>query len=104
MAKVLNSAMVSLGTSISDVYTASGKTMTLLIQAVNTHTSDVTVELWITDGSNVNKACCFPSQSIASYDGVTDISKHILPDGYKIRGMADEASVVYVEVSVVEGV
>lgn len=104
MAKVLNSAFDTLETSEADIYTAPSKTMTLLIQAVNTTGSEVTgCQLWLTDGSNTHVACLLPNQSIAAYDGVSDTSKHIIPSGYKIRGTAGTGSAVYVEVSVLEG-
>lgn len=104
MTKTFNNATFTLTTSESDVYTATGvKSMTLLIQAVNTSGTPTNCELWITDGSNTHKACLFPSQSIAAYDGITDTSKHIIPSGYKIRGVASAGSTIYVEVSVLEG-
>lgn len=105
MVKTFNSAYTALGTSEGDVYTSPSKTMTLLIQVVNSTGSEVTgCELWLTDGSNTHVACLLPNQSIAAYDGVSDTSKHIIPSGYKIRGTAGTGSAVYVEVSVLEGV
>ena len=104
MTKTFNSATATLTTSEADIYTAPSKTMTLLIQAVNTTGSEVTgCQLWLTDGSNTHVACLFPSQSVATYDGISDTSKHIIPSGYKIRGTAGTGSAVYVEVSVLEG-
>jgi len=103
MAKTLNGARFALTTSEADIYTASDNTMTLLIQAVNTSSSAVTCELWMTDGSNTHVACLFPSQSVTAYNGITDNSKHYIPDGYKIRGLASTGSVIYVEVTAFEG-
>ena len=88
MAKTLNGSRFTLTTSEADIYTAPSNAMTLLVQAVNTTSSAVTCELWITDGSNTHVACLFPSQSVAAYDGVSDTSKHYIPSGYKIRGLA----------------
>lgn len=103
MAKTLNGSTAVLTTSEADIYTAPSKSMTLLIQAVNTSSSAVTCELWITDGSNNHVACILPSKSIASYDGVTDTAKHLIPIGYKIRGFASTGSTIYVEVTAFEG-
>ena len=63
----------------------------------------VTGELWMTDGSNNRVACLFPSQSIAAYDGISDTSKHFIPTGYKIRGVASASTSIYVEITVFEG-
>jgi len=104
MAKVLNSAFDTLETSEADIYTAPSKSMTMLIQTVNTHSAAVTYELWITDGSNNKVACLVPSKSRDARDGTSDTGKHVIPSGYKIRGTATTTGVVYVEISVVEGV
>ena len=77
--------------------------MTLLVQAVNTTAGAVTCELWMTDGSNNHVACLFPSQSIAAYDGISDTSKHFIPTGYKIRGLASAGTSIYVEITAFEG-
>jgi hypothetical protein len=77
--------------------------MTLLVQAVNTTSGAVTCELWMTDGSNNHVACLIPSQSLAAYNGLTDTSKHYIPSGYKIRGVASSESAVYIELTVFEG-
>lgn len=98
-----NNSTVTLGTSESDIYTASSKSLTLLLQAVNISGSAATCEIWLTDGSNVHKACLFPSQSVTAYQGVSDTAKHVVPSGYKIRGTAGTSNVIYVEVSVLEG-
>ena len=103
MAKTLNGEYFTLTTSESDIYTAPSNTMTLLVQAVNTTAGAVTCELWMTDGSNNHVACLFPSQSIAAYNGVSDTSKHFIPTGYKIRGLASAGSSIYVEITVFEG-
>jgi hypothetical protein len=103
MAKTLNGLQFTLTTSEADIYTAPSNTMTLLIQAVNTTSSAVTCELWMTDGSNNHVACLFPSQSIAAYDGISDTSKHYIPTGYKIRGLASAGTSIYVEVTAFEG-
>ena len=103
MANTLNGEYFTLTTSESDIYTAPSNTMTLLVQAVNTTAGAVTCELWMTDGSNNHVACLFPSQSIAAYNGVSDTSKHFIPTGYKIRGLASAGSSIYVEITVFEG-
>jgi len=103
MVKTLNGSRFTLTTSEADIYTAPSNTMTLLVQAVNTTAGAVTCELWMTDGSNNHVACLFPSQSIAAYDGVTDTSKHYIPEGYKIRGTAGTGSAIYVEITAFEG-
>lgn len=103
MAKTLNGEQFTLTTSEADIYTAPSNTMTLLIQAVNTTSSAATCELWMTDGSNTHVACLFPSQSIAAYDGISDTSKHFIPTGYKIRGLASAGTSIYVEITAFEG-
>lgn len=103
MAKTLNGSRFTLTTSEADIYTAPSNTMTLLVQAVNTTAGAVTCELWMTDGSNNHVACLFPSQSIAAYDGISDTSKHYIPTGYKIRGLASAGTSIYVEVTAFEG-
>jgi len=103
MAKTLNGARYTLTTSEADIYTAPSNTMTLLVQAVNTTAGAVTCELWMTDGSNNHVACLFPSQSIAAYDGISDTSKHYIPTGYKIRGLASAGTSIYVEITAFEG-
>ena len=103
MAKTLNGEQFTLTTSEADIYTAPSNAMTLLVQAVNTTAGAVTCELWMTDGSNTHVACLFPSQSIAAYDGVSDTSKHYIPTGYKIRGLASAGTSIYVEITAFEG-
>lgn len=103
MAKTLNGEQFVLTTSESDIYTAPSNTMTLLVQSVNATSSTITCELWITDGSNTHVACLLPNQSIAAYNGVSDTSKHFIPAGYKIRGLASAGSSIYVEITVFEG-
>lgn len=103
MAKTLNGSRFTLTTSEADIYTAPSNAMTLLVQAVNITSGAVTCELWMTDGSNTHVACLFPSQSIAAYDGISDTSKHYIPSGYKIRGLASAGTSIYVEVTVFEG-
>lgn len=105
MVKTFDSISTILTTSESDVYIApsDSKTMTLLIQAVNTTGSTVNCELWITDDSNIHKALIFPSQSVEAYKGLSDPAKHIIKSNYKIRGTANTGSAIYVEVSVLEG-
>ena len=103
MAKTLNGSRFTLTTSEADIYTAPSNAMTLLVQAVNTTAGAVTCELWMTDGSNNHVACLFPSQSIAAYDGISDTSKHFIPSGYKIRGLASAGTSIYVEVTAFEG-
>lgn len=103
MTKTLNSAFVTLGTSEGDIYTASSKTMTLLIQAVNTTNTAATCELWITNGSNAHVACVIPLQDIPAYNGISDTVKHVIPSGYKIRGTAGTGSTIYVEITTLEG-
>ena len=104
MAKNFNSTTVVLGTSEADIYTPSNKSMLLLLQAVNSTASTVNCEMWLTDSSNVHKACLFPSQGIAAYNGISDTAKHVVLSGYKIRGTAGSDSAIYVEVSSLEGV
>lgn len=99
-----NSATVTLGTSEGDIFTASSKSLTLLIQAINTSDSSVTCELWLTDGSNTHKSSIIPAQTINAYDGVQDVTKHVVLSGYKIRGKASSTSSIYVEISVLEDV
>jgi len=103
MVKTLNGSRFTLTTSEADIYTAPSNAMTLLVQAVNTTAGAVTCELWMTDGSNNHVACLFPSQSIAAYDGISDTSKHYIPTGYKIRGLASAGTSIYVEVTTFEG-
>ena len=103
MAKTLNGEQFVLTTSEADIYTAPSNAMTLLVQAVNTTSGPVTCELWMTDGSNNHVACLFPSQSIAAYDGISDTSKHYIPTGYKIRGLASAGTSIYVEITAFEG-
>lgn len=103
MTKTFNNANLVLTTTESDIYTATSKSMTLLVQAINATTNSVTCEIWITDASNTHMVCLFPSQSITSYNGVSDTNKHIIPTGYKIRGTASINTSIYVEVSVLEG-
>lgn len=103
MTKTFNNTNFTLTTSESDIYVASSKTMTLLIQAINSTASNVTCEIWLTDASNVHKACLMPSQAISSYNGISDTNKHVIPSTYKIRGVANVDSAVYVEVSTLEG-
>jgi len=103
MVKTLNGSRFTLTTSEADIYTAPSNAMTLLVQAVNTTAGAVTCELWMTDGSNTHVACLFPSQSIAAYDGISDTSKHYIPTGYKIRGLASAGTSIYVEVTAFEG-
>ena len=103
MAKTLNGEQFTLTTSEADIYTAPSNAMTLLIQAVNATSSAATCELWMTDGSNNHVACLFPNQSIAAYDGISDTSKHFIPTGYKIRGLASAGTSIYVEITAFEG-
>ena len=103
MAKTLNGEQFVLTTSEADIYTAPSNAMTLLVQAVNTTAGAVTCELWMTDGSNNHVACLFPSQSVAAYNGVSDTAKHVILNGYKIRGLASAGSAAYVEISTIEG-
>lgn len=103
MTKTFNNATVTLTTSESDVYVAPSKAMTMIIQAVNPTSVAVNCELWMTDSSNTHKACLFPSQAIAAYDGLSDNMKHVFPSGYKIRGTAGSDNAIYVEVSLLEG-
>ncbi len=103
MVKTLNGSRFTLTTSEADIYTAPSNAITLLVQAVNTTAGAVTCELWMTDGSNNHVACLFPSQSIAAYDGISDTSKHYIPTGYKIRGLASAGTSIYVEVTTFEG-
>jgi hypothetical protein len=103
MVKTLNGSRFTLTTSEADIYTAPSNAMTLLVQAVNTTSGSVTCELWMTDGSSNHVACLFPSQSIAAYDGISDTSKHYIPTGYKIRGLASAGTSIYVEVTAFEG-
>jgi hypothetical protein len=103
MAKTFNSSYFTLTTSEADVMVMSGKSLSLLIQCANITASTVTVELWITDASNNHVACLVPSQSIAAYGGTSDDGKHVIPDGYKIRGLASAGTSVMVEVNVMAG-
>lgn len=104
MAKVMNSAAVVLTTSESDIIAPTDKSLTLLIQIVNATATARTCEIWTTDANNVHKACILPYKEIEAYDGISDVAKHIIPAGYKIRGVASAGSAIYVEVSYVEGV
>ena len=92
-----------LGTTETDVYSASNKAMSLLIQAVNVTDNEVTAELWLTDGSNVHISPLIPEQIIPPKDGSSDTAKHVIPAGYKIRGTAGSTDSIHVEVSVLEG-
>lgn len=104
MAKSFNSVTMGLSTSESDIYVATGsKSMTLLVQVVNSSLNAVECELWITNGSNTHLFPILPPQLISSVDGVRDVAKHIILDGYKIRGKASTSSAAYVEISVIEG-
>lgn len=103
MAKVFTHNDGVLGTTDTDIYTANAKALNLLIQAVNATGSVVQMELWITDNSNVRKACIVPWQDIEGYDGVSDSAKHVLPIGYKVRGKASAGATIYVEVNTMEG-
>jgi hypothetical protein len=104
MVKNFNAATVILTTTETDVYIASSKTMTLLIQAINLSGTAAACQLWITDASNNHIACLIPQQSMDIYNGTTDTNKHILLSGQKIRGSADPNATIYVELSLVEGV
>lgn len=104
MAKNFTSNTTLLTTSESDIYIASGKTMTLLIQVVNNGSSDVSVNLWITDGSNNHIAPLLADNTMIEIKGgKSDNSKHVLQTGHKIRGVASIGSSVYVEISALEG-
>lgn len=103
MTKTFNSFATTLPDTEGDLVTTTSKTMTMLIQVVNPTASAVTCEIWMTDASNTHYACLFPSQSVAAYNGVSDTAKHIIPTGYKIRGVAGTASTLYFEVSMLEG-
>lgn len=103
MTKTFNSFATTIPTSEGDLYTAPSKSMTLLIQVVNTSGDAVNCELWMTNASNTHCACLIPNQSIAAYNGITDTAKHIIPSGYKVRGTAGASSVLYFEVSTLEG-
>lgn len=93
-----------LTTSESDVYVATNKAMTLLIQAVNISDTEVEAELWITNGSNEHKKAVMRSRSITPGEGgVSDTAKHIIKPGWKIRGKAEATNSIMVEVSVLEG-
>lgn len=103
MARNFNSFATTLPTTEGDICTASSKSMTLLIQAVNVTDTPATCELWMTDDTDTHYACLFPSQSVSAYNGVSDTAKHIIPSGYKIRGVSDLADTIFIEVSLVEG-
>ena len=93
-----------LTTSESDVYVATNKAMTLLIQAVNISDSEVEAELWITNGTNDHKKAIMRPRNITPGDGgVSDTAKHIIRAGWKVRGKAEAAASIMVEVSVLEG-
>lgn len=104
MVETFNSVTAILGTSLADVHTASTKSLTLLVQAVNNTASDVTCELYLTDDSHVIKAVVIPLCTLSAYGGVSDAGKHVILNGYKLYGMSDTAASVYVEVSVLEGI
>jgi len=94
-----------LTTSETDVYTATNKAMTLLVQAVNISDTEVEAELWITNAANEHhKAIMRPKNIVPGEDdGVSDTAKHIIKPGWKIRGKAETAGAIMVEVSVLEG-
>lgn len=93
-----------LTTSESDVYVATNKAVTLLVQAVNISGSEVEAELWITNGSNEHKKAIMRPRVITPGEGgVSDTAKHIIRAGYKIRGKAETADAIMVEVTVMEG-
>jgi hypothetical protein len=103
MTKTFNSFATTLPATESDLITTTNTAMTMLIQVVNPTANAVTCELWMTNASNVHYACLCPSQSVAAYNGISDTAKHIIPNGYKIRGVAGTASTLYFEVSMLEG-
>jgi len=105
MVKVLNNVTHKLQTSETDIYVATVKSMTILIQVVNPTSQDVDkCNIWVTDSSNTHAACLLPSTTIVAYNGTSDTSTHIIPAGYKIRGSADVADIAVVEITIVEGV
>ena len=103
MAKLFVHDDAILGITETDVYSAANKAMSLLIQVVNITDAEVTAELWITDGANAHVSPLLPEQVIQPNDGSTDVAKHVVPQGYKIRGTAGATNSIYVEVSALEG-
>lgn len=93
-----------LTTSETDVYVATNKAMNLLIQAVNISETEVEAELWITNGTNEHKKAIMRPRNITPGEGgVSDTAKHIIRPGWKVRGKAETAGAIMVEISVLEG-
>lgn len=86
------------------IYTAPSDTLTLLVQAINTTYDDHICEVWVTNASDTDYYCLIPSQTIAAHEGISDTTKHIIPEGYKIAGSASSSNVIYVELSLLEGI
>ena len=77
-----------------------GSAVTIIgIDTVNTDSSSATIELWVTDGSNVHQFPVLSFRTLESGSGISDKTRRSLPDGWKVRGEAGTASVVYVNVN-----
>jgi len=98
MALELTSVYDTVDATEADIYTnTTGDSVVIVgVDTVNTDTSTVTVELWITDGSNVHQFPLLSFRTLDSGAGVSDKTRRSLPNGWKIRGEAGTASVVYV--------
>ena len=73
--------------TMTDLYVNSGttQTMALFAQVANRGTSACTVEIWITDSGNVQKASYLASTSVAADAILVSSDRHVIPAGYKIR-------------------
>lgn len=103
MAKTLSGENAVLTTSVTDIYTASSNTMTLLIQGVNINAGQVNFGLWMVDDNNNYMYCVFPTQSLDTMEGLTDTNKHLMQEGYTLQGIADNTNSIYVEITAFEG-
>lgn len=103
MTKTFKSVVGKLQNTEGTIYTAPSDTLTMLVQATNVTSDDHICEVWVATAGNVDYYCLIPQQTIAAYDGIKDDSKHIIPSGYKIIGSASASNVIYLEVSVLEG-
>lgn len=74
------------------------------LELINTDTSDNTVALWITDGSNSHIYPCIPYSTIGAGDINNNKSKRSIPNSYKIRGIAETPSVVQVMITYIQEV
>jgi hypothetical protein len=102
MTETFDGSTAVLGLTNTDIHVAATKSVAILIQAVNITGSSVNCSLWITDASTNISACIFPTKAIPAYDGITDISRHIIPVGFKVAGSASVINSIYAEVTVID--